>query len=255
MPLSHDQLLELTRIQKMIRGLEKIKKNSKNPDQLTRVTWDLEKYQRKMNELSPDGIPDNLEYATLTSKRVQAGNEEMKYIQKFPTLRITPNSNDREINQIGTLVKVMDEEFVPVLSDSHIKFDFSNANERDTILKHMENLRRNLKLLQETIEEYAAADKQEFKEQLSRMKNKQSRIFIAESYEVFKKFKDFLEKVHKEIREGNKVIMNMDEPIHFNKKFETATILEGKYIPEAIKEFLNFVKEVIELVNLPDVKV
>ncbi|MDF3818283.1 hypothetical protein P3G55_00140 [Leptospira sp. 96542] len=256
MPLSQEQIMELSKLQKMLRNLEKIERNAKNDLQKERVAYDIERYRKRMQEVSPEGIPDNLEQTMRTAK-VRAENPENlkhKIISQYPVMKISPNSNDSEINQIGTLVNIIDLEYIPILGDAHIKFDYSHATERDSVLKYMENLRRNMKILVETIEEYAAADKQEFREQLSRMKNKQSRIFIAEAFETFTKFQDFLTAVNKEIKDGNNVIMNMEDPMKFNPRFEKATVLEGKSIMECLREFQEFVDESCDLIKLPSFK-
>ena len=253
MALTPEDIQELTKLQKMIRNLEKIEKSAKDSLQKERVAFDIERYRRRMQEVSPEGIPENLEQ-TMQNAKLRASdpnNAKNKVISQYPVMKITPNSNDTEINQIGTLINIMDLEYIPVVGDAHIKFDYSHATERDSVLKYMENLRRNMKILIETIEEYAAADKQEFREQLSRMKNKQSRIFIAESFETLTKFQEFLRSVNNEIKEGNNVIMNMEEPIKFNPRFEKATMLEGKSIMEALREFNTFVDEACELIKLP----
>ncbi|BDA78101.1 hypothetical protein LPTSP3_g10310 [Leptospira kobayashii] len=252
MPLTQEQILELTKLQKMLRHLEKIERNAKNDTQKERVAFDIERYRRRVQEVSPEGVPENLDQAMQNVKaRAENPGTKHKVISQYPVMKITPNANDTEINQIGTLVNIMDLEYIPVVGDAHIKFDYSHATERDSVLKYMENLRRNMKILIETIEEYAAADKQEFREQLSRMKNKQSRIFIAESYETFVKFQEFLHSVNDEIKEGNNVIMNMEEPIKFNPRFEKATMLEGRSIMEALREFQQFVDESVDLIKLP----
>lgn len=253
MPLSQDDIQELTRLQKMLKNLERIEKGAKNDLQKERVAFDIERYRRRIQEVSPEGIPENLEQTMQNVKMRAADSDNVKHkvTSQYPVMKITPNSNDTEINQIGTLINIMDLEYIPILGDAHIKFDYSHATERDTVLKYMENLRRNMKILIETIEEYSAADKQEFREQLSRMKNKQSRIFIAESFETLSKFQEFLKSVNHEIREGNNVIMNLEEPIKFNTRFEKATMLEGKSIMEGLREFQQFVDEACELIKLP----
>ncbi|MCZ8237921.1 MAG: hypothetical protein O9346_04490 [Leptospiraceae bacterium] len=257
MPLSHEQIVEISRIQAIIRNLEKIKRESKDDFQTTRVSMDLDKYNKKMMEISPEGIPDNMESTVAKSKALKDNDPNIKHkmISQFPIMKITPNSHDREINQIGTLANVMDVEFMALLGDTHIKFDFSHQSERDTLFKHMENLRRNMKVLMETIEEFAAAEKQEFREQLGRMKNKQSRIFISEVFDVFKKTREFLEAVNKDLREGSSVIMNLDDPVKFNPRFEKASLLEGKTIPAALNDFLTFTKEAMDIINLPNMKI
>lgn len=240
----------------MIRNLETIKKESKDEFQTHRVSMDLDKYHEKIQEISPEGIPDNIDATVAASKALKENKEDLKFkmIAQFPVMKISPNSNDREINQIGTLVNVIDAEFMPILGDAHIKFDFAHQSERDTLFKHLENLRRNMKVLVETIEEYAEADKQEFREQLGRMKNKQSRIFIAESYDFFKKVREFIEAITKDINAGNSVIMNLDVPLEFNPRFEKATLLEGKSIQEGLRDFLLFTRETMEAINLPNMK-
>jgi hypothetical protein len=253
MALTPEDIQELTKLQKMIRNLEKIEKGAKDNLQKERVAFDIERYRRRMQEVSPEGIPENLEQ-TMQNAKLRASdpnNMKNKVISQYPVMKISPNSNDTEINQIATLINILDLEYIPLLGEAHSKFDYSHATERDSVLKYMENLRRNMKILVETIEEYAAADKQEFREQLSRMKNKQSRIFIAESFEALSKFQEFLKSVNHEIKEGNNVIMNMEEPIKFNPRFEKATMLEGKSIMEALREFNQFVDEACDLIKLP----
>lgn len=257
MPLNHDQIVEISRIQGMIRNLEKIKKNSRNEFQLHRVSLDLEKYHRRIQEISPEGIPDNIQATVVASKALKDNDPNIKnrILAQFPIMKISPNSHDKEINQIGTIVNILDLEFMPILGDTHIKFDFAHQGERDTLFKYMENLRRNMKVLTETIEEYAAADKQEFREQLGRMKNKQSRIFISETFDIFKKIREFLESITKDLKAGNSVVMNLEEPIRFNTKYEKATLLEGKSIPDALTDFIVFIKEAMDAVNLPNMKI
>lgn len=255
MAITQEQILELQRHQKMIHQLEKILRLSKNDEQKYRVSRDLDKYKNRMREISPDGIPDNLETAAEQIRMFRENPEAAgRILAKFPIMKISPNSNDSEVNQIGTWINVLDREYLPILNETHIRFDFSHGNEKDGVVKHMENIRRNIKVLTETIEEYQAAEKQEFREQLSRMKNKQTRIFIAEAFEMFQKFNEFLAKVLGEYKAGGGVIMNIEDRIAFNPRFEKATELEGKTIPEALEEFREFTAEVLDRINVPNIK-
>ncbi|GBF37138.1 hypothetical protein [Leptospira johnsonii] len=255
MAITQEQILELQRHQKMIQQLEKIQRLSKNDEQKYRVSRDLEKYRNRMREISPEGIPDNLETAAEQIRMFRENPDAAgRILAKFPIMKISPNSNDTEVNQIGTWINVLDREYLPILNETHIRFDFSHGNEKDGVVKHMENIRRNIKVLTETIEEYQAAEKQDFREQLSRMKNKQTRIFIAEAFEMFQKFNEFLSKVLGEFKAGGGVIMNIEDRIVFNSRFEKATELEGKSIPEALEEFREFTAEVLDRINVPNIK-
>ncbi|PJZ76794.1 hypothetical protein [Leptospira neocaledonica] len=255
MAITQEQILELQRHQKMIQQLEKIQRLSKNDEQKYRVSRDLEKYRNRMREISPEGIPDNLETAAEQIRMFRENPDAAgRILAKYPIMKISPNSNDTEVNQIGTWINVLDREYLPILNETHIRFDFSHGNEKDGVVKHMENIRRNIKVLTETIEEYQAAEKQDFREQLSRMKNKQTRIFIAEAFEMFQKFNEFLSKVLGEFKAGGGVIMNIEDRITFNSRFEKATELEGKSIPEALDEFREFTAEVLDRINVPNIK-
>ncbi|HMV79893.1 MAG TPA: hypothetical protein PKN56_22875 [Leptospiraceae bacterium] len=272
MALSTEQIIELQKYQKMLYQLEKILLVSGNEDQKKRVSKTIQKYKSRILSISPDGIPDEVLVARPTvktsveSKSSGSNDPSKQVVTSVPTqgyltkenvlsnlviMKVSPNSHDTEINMIATLVTMLEQEYVPVLSDSHIKFDFSHVAERDGILKHLENIQRTMKVLSETIEEYALSEKQDFKEQLGRMKNKQSRIFIAEAGDLFKTFKAFLDKVLTELNDGISIIMNLEEKIQFNPKFEKATILQSKTIPDALRQFYEFIQAALDNIAMP----
>ncbi|MCB1176339.1 MAG: hypothetical protein KDK36_02060 [Leptospiraceae bacterium] len=267
MALNHEQILLLQKYQKMLSQLEKIMLVSVNEDQKKRVNRDIQKYRNLVLSISPDGIPDNIHVVRAAPVDKKPNKKENKdknkkdepiyaitrenILSNLVIMKISPHSNDPEINFIATLITTLETEYVPILGDSHIKFDFSHVTEKDNMLKHLENIRRTMKVLSETIEEYAQSDKQDFKEQLGRMKNKQGRIFISEAGELFKNFRDFITKVFNSIADGTGIIMNIDDTIHFNPRFEKATVLEGKSIKEAVRMFVEFTHAAIDSINVP----
>ena len=86
------------------------------------------------------------------------------------------------------------------------------------------------------------------------MKNKQSRIFISEAGELFKAFRDFLEKVEADMETGGVVVMNLGEKIHFNSRFERATLLEGKDVGYCLRQFMEFTRAAMDSINIPTFK-
>jgi predicted ester cyclase len=260
--LTNDQILELQKMQKLLSMLEKISSSSKNDDQKKRVVKDIQKYKNKILAISPEGIPQNIQNFTVHNKleskqnnaSIDSTEDDSSLLSNIPVMKISPHSHDNEINYIGSLISFMENEFVTILSDSHTKFDFSHASERDALMKTLENLRRTIKVLTETVEEYALSEKQDFKEQLGRMKNKQSRIFISEAGEMFKAFRDFLFKVIDSIDTGVIVVMNLNEKLHFNPKFEQATVYEGKEVHFALRKFYEYTLAVIKSLNIPSLK-
>ncbi|HMV43434.1 MAG TPA: hypothetical protein PKD50_12910, partial [Leptospiraceae bacterium] len=67
-------------------------------------------------------------------------------------------------------------------------------------------------------------------------------------------FRDFLEKVEADMESGGVVVMNLGEKVHFNSRFERATILEGKDVGYCLKQFLEFTRAALDSVNLPMIK-
>ncbi|HNO25121.1 MAG TPA: hypothetical protein PKK94_19235 [Leptospiraceae bacterium] len=76
-------------------------------------------------------------------------------------------------------------------------------------------------------------------------------IFIAEAGDLFKTFKAFLDKVLTELNDGISIIMNLEEKIQFNPKFEKATILQSKTIPDALRQFYEFIQAALDNIAMP----
>lgn len=263
MALSAEQISELKKYQKMLSQLEKILSVSNNEDQKKRVSKDIEKFKSKILIISPSGIPDAIQSFNRSEIR-ESSDEEVsdkinikvyKSVQSIfdnlVVMRISPHSTDPEINFISTIISLLEVEYIPVLGDSHIKFDFSHINERNAVVKQFENIKRTTKVLIETIEEYANSDKQEFKEQMGRMKNKQSRVFISEASELFKSIKTFIDKILEDLSKGENIINNISETIKFNPKTESGTILQGKQIRESLESMSAFLEIALSNISVP----
>jgi hypothetical protein len=258
MALSSDQITELKRFQKILNQLDKINSVSNNEDQKKRVSKEILKYKAKVLVISPSGIPDTIQSISKSDSRSDDSNSsknkknnQQSIFDNLVVMRLCQHSTDPEINLLSTLINLFETEYIPVLTDAHIKFDFSTLNERNSVIKLFENIKRTIKVLIETIEEYASTDKQEFKEQMGRMKNKQSRVFISEASEFFKSMKTFVDKTLHDISQGENIINNIEEVIRFNPKTESATLLQGKKIKYALEEISTFLETALANISIP----
>ena len=261
MALSSEQISELKKYQKILIQLEKINSNSNFPDQKERVSRDILKYRAKILSISPNGIPDTIQSFSRSESNSQNSDDDtppkknnlqiQTIFDNLVVMRLSPHSTDQEINFLSTVINMLEIEFMPVISDSHIKFDFSHISERNNIQKQFESLKRTLKVLIETVEEYSTTDKQEFKEQMGRMKNKQSRVFISEASELFKNFKTFIDSTLFDLSNRENIINNLDDTIKFNPKTEHGTILSGKSIPESLEAIGAFLEIALSNISVP----
>ncbi len=266
---TQDQLVEIEKILNFIEKMEGITRTSTSPEQVERVKKQIGQYASKLTALMPhvdrnkinvNAIRSELGLADLATSAAGAaaasgGGGGGNLLTKFPQEPASPNSTDRDVNFTATVVKVIQREYWPIVTDQHCKLDFSHASERDALLNHMEASLRNLKVLAETIEEYATAEHQDFREQLLKMKNKQTRIFLFETNDALKKIRDFLRKLVRDVEMKGNVVMNKQDVIKFNARFESATALEGYPLHRGLREFENYVSQAIEELNLPQLKI
>ena len=268
MDLNQDQLLEIDKLTKYIKQMEGIVRTSPNPDQVARVKRELQKYREKLKTLYPDFDPSQHHVEDLRSElgldgggggkaRANSGGGESEghdILDKFPVAKASPNCQDHDVNFLATILHVIQKEYWPAISDQHTRMDFSLNQERDTVRHHLDTALRNLKILTETIEEYAQAEKQDFREQLLKMKNKQTRVFLFETNDMLRLLREFMKKVAADIHQNGSGIQNKADRIQFNAKFEDATLLEGYTIRDAVLEFMELLDQTIAQLRLPQLK-
>jgi len=265
--LSSSQKIEADKLIKYIKQMEGIIRTSPNKEQVERVKKEIRKYRDKLGalvpglnvELNSDQIRAELKMQDMEATPQPAARTPAPtasdMLSKFPIQKASPHSSDNDVNFVATVLTIVQKEYWPAISEQHCKLDFSNSAERDTIRNQLDNSMRNLKVLAETIEEYSMAEKQDFREQLLKMKNKQTRIFLYETNQTLKKIRDFLKKLMSDVKSGGNSIINKTDVLKFNPKFEEATVLEGAPIVEALVQFEMYASQAVERINLPELKV
>ncbi len=259
---------EIEKLIKFLRQMEIIVRTSTNAAQVERVKKDIARYRARLKELVPDYRPEKETVdqlarrltgspAETTAQKPVAVTEAgvpVEIADRIPEERASPHCTDPDVNFVASVVKVILREYWPAITEQHVRMDFTSGQERQALRFKLDNLVRSLKTLTETIEEYATAEKTDFREQLFKMKNKQSRLFLFEGNELFRDFKVFLGKQIEEMQRGGSAIKNPDERIRFDRSYEDATWLENLTVGEAVVEFYNLVDYAIKKVNLPTLK-
>lgn len=261
-----DREQEIQKLIKFIKSMQSIIKTSPNPTQVERIKKDLSTYLKKLKELVPDFDPNResidelnrrlfvFQTDTSSSSVVTEKESTSSWDVKLPIQKASPNCLDHDINFLYSVIQFLQKEFWPILSDLHLQLDFTHSQERQMLRLEFDKILRSLKTLLETIEDYAISEAPDFRDQLLKMKNKQTRIFIIDVNDFFKKLKDFVTKLISEINRMTGVVKNPSETIHFNSQFEEAVLLEGYTVKEALLEFQDFIQFVLKKINLPDLK-
>lgn len=281
---SKEELEEINKILLYIQRMNGIVRTSPNRDQVERVKKEIRKLSNRLAELVPGVDPARINMDDVRSKvglglsRNTGQNEpspsgrdasspsssstgapsssagEYSILDRFPVRKASPNSTDHDINFMATALKVIQNEYWPVLSDQVAKVDFSNSATRDNLRVKMDNVDRNLKVLTETIEEYANAEKQDFREQLLKMKSRQSRLLLFEGNEFFKELERFLSAIVSDMKGGGQTIMNKNESVRFDARFQHSSSMEGRVIQEVLEELWRYVQAAIHEIRIPDLR-
>jgi hypothetical protein len=266
---------EILKLIKYIKSMQLIIRTSPNKDQVERIKKDLYKYIKKLQTLVPDFDPSKETMEELERRLFQTNifpsqkkedsmfqnyynesveKDQISWDYKIPMKKASHHCNDQEINFLFSSIDFIQKEFWPILSEQHIRLDFTYSQERQSLRLQFDELIRELNSLIETVEDYALAENPDFRDQLYKMKNKQIRLFLINANEFFKKLKDFLNRLLSELDKRTSVIKNLDDRIEFNPQFEEASLLNGYTIREALVEFIDLIQFILKKINLPDFK-
>jgi len=256
MAYTPEEIEEIQKLQKLVKQYEGLIRISRNTEQLNRTKVELKKIKDRLEILCPNGVPDNLVIET-TLAGASSKRDPHEILKSKPTLSDFPfqkackHCDDVDVNLLHTILNVWEEEFVPAMGDAHIQLEFSLANERDAHYSNLENIKRQLKILVDTTEDYTNASKEDMKVQLREMRQRYTRHYLQEGYNFLKKIREFWNKLSNDVQSGGTLCMNKDDMIHFNKKFETATYLNGLSAKDIIVKGFIFLCEAIEILNIP----
>lgn len=260
MSLSDSQKTELLTLQKLSRQYEGIIRTSRNAEQQNKAKIELKKIRDKMESIAPGGSADAFLAGNPTGgvtygkkKSLEDLGENYPTLAKLPMARITPNSDELEVNILGSVLNAWENTFYP--ATGKIKLDFALSAERDAHFTILESLKRQMKILGETIEDYTRAVREDSKAQLRDMRTRQQRQFMFDGGTFLKKVYEFWKNVYEDIQANGPKCFNKDDVIHVDARLESSNFFQGKSVRETSRFTVMFLHEAIEALNLPDLPV
>lgn len=257
MSLSEAQKTELLTLQKLSRQYEGIIRTSRNLEQQNKAKIELKKIRDKIESIAPGGAADQFLAANPAAaptygkkKSIEDIGETYPTLGKMPMTRITPNSDELEVNILGSVLNAWENTFYPALGK--IKLDFALSAERDTHFTILESLKRQMKILVETIEDFNRAVREDSKAQLRDMRTRQQRQFMFDGGTFLKKIHEFWRSVYEDIQANGPKCFNKDDTIMVDTRLETANYFHGRSVRETARFTVMFLHEAIEALNLPD---
>jgi hypothetical protein len=253
MGLSQEQITELEKMKKLERTYDGILKTSRNADQVQRSQIELKKIKDRISEIDPNGIyiegQDNQ-----NSKPVVSADpfEGYAMLSRFPLQRASTHSNDADINMMFSIINAWETVFMTALFDKHVKLDYSLNNERDTHYALLSNVKRYLKTLCETVEDYQSAIREDAKLQLVEMKRRYARQFLNEGAAYLRKIKTFWENIDIDVKSHGSMCTNREDRIVYDTRFEVESFLKGETVETVIHKASMFLGEAVKVLRLPE---
>ncbi len=258
MPLTDAQQTELLNLQKLARQYEGIIRTSRNSEQQMKAKIELKKIRDRIESIAPGGAADQFlagaaKTATTFGKRKTLADvaEHHPTLGKMPMTQITPHSDELEINILGSVLNAWENTFYPALGK--IKLDFALSAERDSHFAVLETLKRQMKILGETIEDIVKALRDDSKAQLRDMRTRQERQFLIDGGAFLKKINEFWRNVYEDIQANGPKCFNKDDHIQVDSRLEAQNFFQGKSVRETARFTVMFLHEAIDALNLPDI--
>jgi hypothetical protein len=252
---------EYYKLIKLKKQYDGVLRTSRNPSQQQRVSKDLQSIENQIDHLKKQVSPEEFKSWTENNSGSSASSpkekkkmalEEYQSLSKVPMVSLGPGADSKDVNLLYSVLVFFEEQFFPAISDKHIKLDFTLGQERDGFYNRLENCKRNLRNLQNTLEDMHLATREDQKSQLLEMKVRYSRYFMNESATFFKGVITFWEPILEDIKEGGHRCMNPEDYIEINRKLEQPSILDGVLVEKVIERLVILIRELIDYLRLPD---
>jgi hypothetical protein len=206
-----------------------------------------ESFRSKDFSRSDAGLEGEREDPLQTAPR---GYSLLNYI---PIIRHREDSRDREIDVVVSYVDFFEKNYLPLLSDYYIKFNFSHSIKRDTFYpRHMEIK----KILKEYNYELDVLNREEF-DSIAHSRDKSVVHKVRRRYlllldKYYKDLRDFLGTVVDDIRTGGNMVLNPHDPVNLSE-FEDNRRLDGLSVSDILEEMRTFSDEFTRFLSLPDI--
>ena len=251
---------ELKRLNRLIRQFEAVFKSTRDPQQRERVTRELRQLKVYKDRLEsfhefdpreleePDG-PDELDAFPYLKLAVGASAEK-----DSPASGVNAEDyQDREIYQLALYLALFEGEFLALLSETRLKLDFRHSLERDSFYHRFESLRRLLGDIREYTSRLGDQTVQKHEEEMRMRGIRMNRNAILEAGKFFRNLIGFAGGLADDMAGSRSVCLNPDDLLRFDK-LGGRRLLEGLSVQKAIGTLLEFSREVVEFLNVPQIE-
>lgn len=255
---------EKEKLEEILKKLEGVYKTTIDPKQKERVKSEIERIKQRLQAIKEFKSEEVLLENEPTEKKVEIKEEkeisreatidsnEFPILSKIKIEKLHTISDDPEINEASTYLKVFETKYWIALSDFHLKLDYYHSKERDKFYNNFENCNRLLRDYIKNLDELERASTESYKERLKMMKLKIGRAFLISLTELMKMVNLFVSSLIKDYENNGNIILNPTDIIKFSELETENKEIEGLTVIEALKKVLSFTDEFLRKIKIPE---
>jgi len=245
-----------SKIQQMIRNLEGIFKTSRSEDQRKRVFRDIQMWKKELERVQAEsGYEEPVYNSNHSNHNDDNSLESYELLKGIPIIQMNPNVYNKEANEVYTFIKHFEEEYLSVLSEYHLKTDFSHALLRDSFFTIIHDcysaIRGYIDVLDKQGNESFPED---YRAKLKMTVQAEYRNMVTKVGDFFRKLYKFVDELIEDNKNDGHLLLNASSKLHFTKGTGGSKFLEGYSVLEGLQDLHLFLTELLDYLNLPDIK-
>ena len=249
---------ELKQLNRLIRQFEAVYRTTGDPLQRERVNRELKRLKTAKNqiesfhELDPQGIREDEEYEELQGmdflKRILA------MAPKGRTSEAAEVREDPEQFRLSRYLQFVEDEFLPLLSETRLKLDFKHSLERDGFYHRFGNLRRLFADLDDESSRMDPYFAEKHAEDIRQRSFKKRRSIALEADKFFRSLVRFSGNLIDDINQGGSICLNYGDTLQFDRKLEGNRYLENQSVRDALGQLNDLATEIVKFLNVPRIE-
>jgi hypothetical protein len=260
---------ELRRLNRLLRQYETVYHTTPDPDQKDRVErqiLEMRSYRDKLlavcvidEEETSEGAPvdDPLaDFPVLVALRAQnAAAPAEDALHPLTGASGAPTAAQEEMFNLALYLRRFEREFLPFLTEKHLKLDFSHGMDRDAFYGRLQSLRRIVDdHAGETVRLAEGLPRRDMEAEVRRRIQKLARAVVVESARLFRGLGVFAHALEEDAAGDGVLCLNGDRSVAFDS-IEGTRLLQGRRVAEALAELGVLADEVVAFLNVPDIEI
>jgi hypothetical protein len=171
-----------------------------------------------------------------------------------PAQQQAPTPAQREIERIALYAEYFQREYLPFLTEKHLKLDFTSSLDRDGFYQRHHSLWRKIEESRKEHERLSEGNvRRDMEAEIRKRGFRLLRAITVEAAKLFREARRFCRALLEDAGGEAVKCLNPDAEIEFDS-IEGDRALEGSTVRGALEEMEGFASEAIEWLNVPDLE-